>query len=151
VVQQTSYITLVAHAIIGSVQSMIVAIGGLIFGYSEFLLLFVITFFTSLIPVIGASPVAIVLAVISLAQGEIKSAIGLAVVAIIAGSIDNILKPYIVSQSGDEELNPVIALIAIIGAVIVYGLPGLLLGPILTTLAFKIVPILFENDENSQT
>ncbi len=142
-VQRSSYITLVATALIGSVQASIVAFGGMIFGYSEFMLLFVITFCTSLIPVVGASPIAILLALFSLVQGDIKGVIGMAVVAVIAGSVDNIIKPWVVSSSGDEELNPVIALIAIIGAVMVYGLPGLLLGPILTQLAFKIVPILF--------
>lgn len=150
VVQRSSFATLVAQVLIGGIQALIVALGALLFGYNEFILLFVITFCFSLVPVVGASPVSILLAIFSLAQGEIKSAIGLAVVSIIAGTIDNILKPYVVTYSGDDDLNPVIALIAIIGAIIVYGLPGLLLGPILTTLAFKIVPILFGDEEDKK-
>ena len=146
IVQRTSYLTLVVSAIVGAVQATIVAIGALIFGYPEFMLIFVITFFISFVPVIGAGPVAFVLAILSLIQGEFGSAVGLGVVAAIAGSVDNILKPWIVSSTSEEDLNPVISTLAIIGAVLVYGIPGLLLGPILTELAFKIVPILFADE-----
>lgn len=153
VVQRSSYTTLVVSAGIGAIQALIVALGGVFFGYKEFFLLFVITFFTSFIPVIGAAPVAILLALLSLVQGNYFSAIGLGVVALVAGSVDNILKPLAVASTSEESLNPVISLLAIIGAVIVYGLPGLLLGPILTELTLKIVPILFseEDAESAET
>jgi predicted PurR-regulated permease PerM len=45
-------------------------------------------------------------------------------------------------SSNEEELHPIISLVAIIGAIIVYGIPGLLLGPILTQVAFRIIPLL---------
>lgn len=147
VIQRSSYFTLVVSAAVGAVQALIVALGGVFFGYYEFLLLFAITFFTSFIPVIGAAPVAILLALFSLIQGEVGAAMGLGVVALVAGSIDNLLKPYLVSSGSEESLNPVVSLLAIIGAVIVYGLPGLLLGPVLMELAIKIIPILFGDEE----
>jgi predicted PurR-regulated permease PerM len=150
VVQRSSYITLVVSAAVGSVQALIVAIGGVFFGFREFFLLFVITFFTSFIPVIGAAPVALFLALLSLIQGNIFSAVGLTVVAVVAGSVDNIIKPLIVASSSEESINPIISLLAIIGGVIVYGLPGLLLGPILTELTLKIVPILFHEEEKEE-
>lgn len=152
IVQRSSYVTLVASALVGTIQALIVALGGLVFGYPEFLLIFVVTFFTSLIPVIGAGPIAFLLAILSLVQGEYGSAIGLAVVGLVAGSVDNIIKPLVVSSASFEEgLNPVVSLLAIIGAVIVYGLPGLLLGPVLTELTLKIVPILFAEDESEES
>lgn len=149
VVQRSSYSTLVVSAAVGAVQALIVALGGVFFGYREFLLLFAITFFTSFIPVIGAAPVAMLLALFSLVQGEIAGAIGLGVVGLVAGSIDNLLKPYIVSSASEEPLHPIVSLLAIIGAVIVYGLPGLLLGPVLMELAIKIIPILFGDEEEA--
>ncbi len=143
VTQRSSYTTLVVSATIGAIQASVVAVGGLIFGYKEFFLVFVITFFTSFIPVIGAAPVAVLLSLLSFIQGEMGAGIGLLVVAIVAGSVDNVIKPWIVASSSEENLNPIISLVAIIGAIIVYGLPGLLLGPILMELALKIVPILY--------
>jgi predicted PurR-regulated permease PerM len=150
VVQKSSYSTLVASAAIGALQASIVAFGGLIFGFKEFFLLFVVTFFTSFIPVIGAAPIAIILAVISLVQGEYLATVGLTVVALVAGSVDNIVKPLVFASASEESLNPIVSLLAIIGAVIVYGLPGLLLGPILTELTLKIIPILFEEQKEDE-
>lgn len=148
VVQKSSYTTLVVSASIGSLQALIVAIGGLVFGYTEFFLLFVVTFFTSFIPVIGAAPVALFLAILSFAQGEIFSGVGLVVVAMVAGSIDNIVKPLVVA-AGTEDMSPIVSLLAIVGAVMVYGIPGLLLGPILLDLVLKVVPILFPSEEKA--
>lgn len=147
VIQRSSYSTLVVSAAVGAIQALIVATGGVFFGYTEFLLLFVITFFASFIPVIGAAPVALVLMLFSLIQGEIAAVIGLLVVAGVAGSIDNLVKPMLVSSSSEESLNPIVSLLAIIGAVIVYGIPGLLLGPVLTELTICIIPILFNEEE----
>jgi predicted PurR-regulated permease PerM len=147
VVQRSSYRTLVVSAALGSVQALVVAVGGLIFGFKEFFLIFMITFFTSFIPVIGAGPIAVLLAILSFIQGNVFSGVGLIIVAAVAGSVDNFIKPLVVASGGEESLNPVISLLAIIGAVLVYGIPGLLLGPILTELTLKIVPILFSEEE----
>lgn len=149
IVQRTSYITLVSTALIGTVQASVVTLGGWITGFSELLLIFFITLLTSFIPVIGAAPVALGLSLMSFLQNDISSGVIMLVVAVIAGSIDNILKPIILSAN-DEELHPIVSLIAIIGAIVMYGLPGLLLGPIITGLAFKIIPILFANSVRNE-
>lgn len=146
IVKKCSYRTLVASALIGAIQASVVALGAIIFGYQEFMLVFIITFFVSFIPVIGAAPVAVVLALLSLANGAIGSAIGLLVIAAIAGSVDNLLKPYLVSSANESPVHPILALLAIIGAVIVYGIPGLLLGPILMELAVRIIPVFFHRE-----
>ena len=147
VIQRSSYRTLVVSAVVGAVQASIIAVGGLVFGFPEFLLLFVITFFLSFIPVIGAAPIGLLLAVLALVQGNTGSAIGLAIVALVAGSVDNVLKPMLLASSSEESLNPVVSLLAIIGAILIYGFPGILLGPILTELALRIVPILFREEQ----
>lgn len=144
IVRKSSYRTLIASAAVGSVQAAIVAFGAWCFGFPELMLIFIVTFFTSFIPVIGAAPVAIFLALLSLLNGEIGSAIGLAVVAGVAGSVDNFLKPYLVSATMESSVHPVVSLLAIVGAVLVYGIPGLLLGPILMELTVSIIPVLFK-------
>ncbi len=55
--------------------------------------------------------------------------------------------PFVVNSGGADDLHPVLSLLALIGAIIVYGAAGILLGPILTQLALKIVPILFPRAE----
>jgi predicted PurR-regulated permease PerM len=142
VVQKSSYVTLITTAVIGSVQASIVGLAAWFCGYHEFFLVLLLTFFMSLIPVIGAAPMAFILSALSFMQGDISSGIAMLITGVIAGSIDNILKPMMVSAQ-DEDIHPVISLVAVIGAVMIYGFPGLLLGPVLTQLSFRIIPILF--------
>lgn len=137
--KRNCYLTLVSIFLIGMLQAFIVATGASIFGYHEFLLIFIVTFLLSFIPVIGAAPVSFVLALASLMMQQNGNAIGLAVVTIVAGSIDNVIKPYVFS--GDEQgVHPFVALLGIIGAIIVFGLPGLLLGPLLLQVGVELIP-----------
>lgn len=143
IVKKSSYLTVIASALVGALQAVIVAAVAYFCGFRQFMMIFVMTFIFSLIPVIGAAPIAIILAFLSFVQGNNGIGIVMLVAAAIAGSIDNVVKPLIVNSSGDDDLHPVIALLALIGAIIIYGAPGILLGPILTQLAFKIISILF--------
>ncbi len=138
--QHNCYIVLVSTFFIGLLQAMIVGIGASIFGFHEFFLIFVITFTLSFIPVIGAAPMSFILAVAAFIMGNSGNGIGLLVVTVIAGSIDNIIKPYIFSGKDTGGTHPIIALIGIIGAIIVFGLPGLLLGPLLLQLGTELLP-----------
>lgn len=149
VVQRSSYQSLIVMAAIGALQGLIVAGAAAAFGYPEFLIVFLVTFAFSFIPLLGTAPIPALLALVSFAQGEIGSGAGLLVAAVIAGSVDNVLKPIFLKGSGDE-LHPIISLLAIIGAIIVYGIPGLLLGPILTRLTFQIIPILFDHEPSNE-
>jgi len=132
---------LISTILIGALQAIIVSIGSIIFGFSEFLLIFTLTFILSFIPVIGAAPVAIVLALISFVLESPGSGVGLLVVSVIAGSVDNILKPWIFS-SEDKGLHPVVSLFGILGSILVFGLPGLLLGPLVMQVTLRLFPIL---------
>lgn len=148
--QKGSYITLVSSAITGAIQATFIAISGLIFGYNEFLILFVITFFVSFIPVVGAAPVGIFLALLSFVQDDYTAGIGLLIASGIAGSIDNLVRP-ILATSSEDDISPIISLLAIVGAVLLFGFIGVLLGPVLTRLAFKIIPILFSINDKVET
>ncbi len=137
--QQSCSMILVSTLFIGALQALIVAVGSSIFGYHEFFLIFLVTFFLSFIPVIGAAPVAALLSLISFLMGNSNEGIGLIVVTVIAGSIDNILKPYVFS-SGEDNLHPLVSLLGLIGAITVFGLPGLLLGPMLMQISIQLIP-----------
>lgn len=142
IIQKGSYLTLVASLIIGSSQALIVALVGFFCGFNEFLLLFITTFVFSLIPVVGAAPVAVFLSILAFVQGHTGAGIGMLVAAALVGSLDNLIKPLIVN-SNNEDLHPLVSLLALVGAIFIYGPPGILLGPIITQLAFKIGVIFF--------
>jgi predicted PurR-regulated permease PerM len=142
--QKACFSTLFSSIIIGGIQALTVSLGSLIFGYHEFVLIFIFTFFVSFIPVIGAGPVAMVLAANSFISGDIGKAIGLFIVSIVAGLIDNLIKPYVLASSDEDDTHPLIAILVFVGAVLVYGFVGLLLGPLLLALFTRLVPVLLE-------
>lgn len=143
--KKSSYTALIASAMIGCLQAGTLSIIAYFFGFTEFMMLFVITFIFSLIPVIGAAPIAVFLALTSYIQDNNGAAIGMLITAIVVGSVDNIAKPLIVNSN--EEAHPIIALLSLIGAIMVFGAPGILIGPVLTDLAYQIVPIFYPNSE----
>jgi predicted PurR-regulated permease PerM len=138
--QRASFSTVITSVVISIMQATIVSLGSLVFGVGDALVVFVVTFFCAFVPVIGAGPVALALAAYALLMGEVGHAIGLGVIALVAGTADNLVRPLLIS-SGEEDLHPVVSLLAIIGALILFGMPGLFLGPVIASVAVKIVPI----------
>lgn len=143
ILKRSCYMILVSTLVIGAIQALVVSVGSLIFGFNEFFLIFTVTFLVSFIPVIGAAPVAIALALISFINGDTGDGVGLVTVALIAGTIDNVLKPYIISGDS-EKLHPLVSLFGIVGAIIVFGLPGLLLGPLVLQIGVELGPWLLQ-------
>lgn len=142
VFQRASYSTVVTSVVIAAMQAAIVSIGAVICDAGDFTVVFVITFFCAFIPVIGAGPVGAALAAYKFLVGDYGQAIGLMVVAVIAGTSDNIARSYMIS-SADEDLHPIVTLLAIIGALVIFGMPGLFLGPVIASVAVKIIPSLY--------
>lgn len=142
VLQDASYSTMVTSVVIACTQGVIVSVGALICDAGDFMIVFVVTFICAFIPVIGAGPVALALGAYKALLGDYGPAIGLGVVAVIAGTADNLLRPYLISNS-EEDLHPVVSLLAILGALVIFGMPGIFLGPVIASVAVKIIPTLY--------
>ncbi len=135
-------VTLFSTFVVGIIQASIIGLGSLIFQTGDFWLVLTVTFFVSFIPVIGAAPVGFLLAILAFVGDRIGAGIGLTIVAIFAGTIDNIIKPFLLS--GDSEVSAIVAFTCIVGAIIMMGLPGLLIGPVILHLFIRIVPLLLK-------
>lgn len=142
VLQRASQSTVVASVVIGVLQASIVSLGALLTKSGDFTIVFVVTFFASFVPVIGAGPVALLLGAYQLLMGNVAPAIIMGIVAIVAGTTDNLVRPYLISSS-EGDLHPIVSLLAIIGALVIFGMPGLLLGPVIASVAVKIIPTLY--------
>lgn len=130
--------TIVTNVVLGVLQSGIVALGARFCGYREFAVIFTLTFFLSFIPVIGAAPMAFFLAIVSFLTGNSGAGFALIATGAVAGSVDNLLRPYLIS-GGDSEGHPILSLAAIIGAIVIFGLKGLFVGPVIITVTFALL------------
>lgn len=142
-------LTLSSIFVVGLIQASLIGLGSLIFGEGDFWLVLTVTFFLSFIPVIGAAPMGYLLAILAFIGGRTGSGIGLAIIATLAGSIDNILKPFLVS--GEQKISPVIGFTCVVGAIIMLGLSGLLIGPVIMNLTLGLAPILWPTPQNEGT
>lgn len=136
--QKSCYSTIVTNMVLGTLQASIVAVGARICGYKEMAVIFTITFFLSFIPIVGAAPIAFFLSLVSFLSGNSGAGIGLIAVGLFTGSIDNIVRPFLIS-GGENEGHPVLSFAAIIGAIMVFGLKGLFVGPVILTTTFALL------------
>lgn len=144
IAKESCSITLFSTFVVGVIQAFIIGIGSLVFGEGDFWLVLAVTFVVSFIPVIGAAPVGYVLALLAYLGDRTGAAVGLAIVATISGTIDNILKPLLIGK--DNNISAIIGFTCVVGAVIMLGLPGLLLGPALLNLVSRALPILLKDN-----
>jgi len=124
------------YVIIGIIQGIATGIGLFIFGVPKALLLTILAIFSSMFPLFGPWLVWLPAAIYLFVKGNMFLAIGFTIYsALVVSSLDNILRPYIVSRR--SSISPVIALIGMIGGLFVFGLLGLILGPLI--LAYLII------------
>ncbi len=99
-----------------------------------------LTFFTSMIPILGASAVWLPLAAYLVIQGEnmragILFVFGVGVISI----IDNIMKPALIGEK--TKLPYFLLFFGILGGIKVYGLVGIFIAPVVLSLFFALVKI----------
>ncbi len=145
IVRSASRTILISSVIVGGIQATLVSLASAIFKIGDAFVVFVVTFILSFIPIGGAAPVALALASYAVIKTEYGGAVGLIVFALIAGTIDNIVRPYLVS--GRDDLHPLLCLVAVLGGVWGFGVVGLFIGPIIVSTTVKAIPILFKPKE----
>ncbi|WP_443694747.1 AI-2E family transporter [Pseudomonas sp.] len=129
----------VVNGVIGTAaaQAVLALIGFLIAGVPGALVLGMVTFLLSLIPM--GPPLVWIPATAWLAwKGDYSHAVFLGVwgTFIISG-VDNVLKPYLISRGGNLPL--VIVLLGVFGGLIAFGFIGLFIGPTLLAVAYSLL------------
>ena len=117
--------------------------GGLIFfflGISSSLFCGFLIFVFAFVPAIGSSIIWVPAAVILILKGNIaKSIILIAYSMIILGTIDNILKPKLISDR--INLSSFVIFLAVLGGLNFFGILGLLFGPLIIALLSTVIQI----------
>jgi predicted PurR-regulated permease PerM len=126
--------TIVANLAVSFLQAIAMTFTLLILGVPRAFVWGVLTFFLSFVPVVGIAPVIIGAAGYLLSQGRTGAAVAALIFGFVAASLDNVLRPLFLRGSS-VELNFLWVLVALIGGVALFGLPGVILGP----LAFSLL------------
>jgi predicted PurR-regulated permease PerM len=129
----------VVNGVIGTAaaQGLLALVGFLIAGVPGAVVLGIVTFLLSLVPM--GPPLVWIPATAWLAwQGNYGMAIFLGIwgMFIISG-VDNVLKPYLISRGGNLPL--VIVLLGVFGGLLTFGFIGLFIGPTLLAVAYSLL------------
>ncbi|TLX60139.1 AI-2E family transporter [Stutzerimonas nosocomialis] len=129
----------VVNGVIGTAaaQGLLAFIGFLIAGVPGALVLGLLTFLLSMIPM--GPPLVWIPATAWLAwQGNYGMAIFLGVWGMfVVSGVDNVLRPYLISRGGNLPL--VVVLLGVFGGLLAFGFMGLFLGPTLLAVAYSLL------------
>lgn len=138
--RNTTYSNVLGQGFIAIVQGSLVSIGFLIFGIPDAVFWGVIATFLSFLPVVGAPFVFIPAALIELSNGNTTAGWGLLLWGfILITNIDNVIRFTLARRIADTH--PIITVIGVIIGIPIFGILGLVFGPLLLSyfiLTFKI-------------
>jgi len=128
--KDVTYSIIYGNFIVGLVQGLTAGLGFLIFGVKNALVLTVLATFLAVLPIAGAFMVWIPIAIYMFAAGNAGMAIAFTLYnVILVSNVDNIIRAYILSRR--TNLSPVFALISAVGGLFLFGVIGLILGPLI--------------------
>ena len=129
----SSVVSAVAHGVLGGLAFGLTGIHSPIFWG-------VMMGFFSLVPVVGSALIWGPAAISLLAGGHIARGIILAVACgLVVGLVDNVIRPWIIS--GRAEMGGLVVFISVLGGISVFGMLGVVLGPIVVATAASVLDL----------
>lgn len=129
----------VVHGILGTAltQAVVAGIGFVIAGVPGAAVLVLLTFFASVVPVVGTALVWGPAAFWLFEQGSTGWGIFMVIWGVGVANIDNVLKPWLISQG--SKLPFLLIFCGVLGGAITFGVIGVFLGPTLLAVGFRLV------------
>ncbi|WP_207533661.1 AI-2E family transporter [Desertivirga arenae] len=128
--KNTTYANVLGQGLIAVVQGALVSLGFFIFGIKDPIFWGVISTFLSFMPVLGSPLVFVPAALIEIANGNSSGGIGMLIWGfVLVINIDNVIRFLIAKRVGD--IHPIITVVGVIIGIPVFGIMGLVFGPLL--------------------
>lgn len=124
-----SFLTALAQGLVGGFAMWLAGFAGLFWG--------TMMAFTSFVPIVGTAMIWLPASAYLLLTGEWQWAVFLASWGVVVvGSIDNLLRPLL--MQGNSGMNTLLIFFSLIGGLQVYGLMGIIYGPIIFSLTLVL-------------
>lgn len=150
-VQQFKDITdaiIYGNIIVGVVQGILAGIGFLIFGVDKAILLTLLAIFFSMIPILGPYVVYLPVAIFMFVSGNITTGIAyMTYNLLIVSTLDNFLRTYIISKK--TQISSAVVFVGMIAGMYMFGIMGLLLGPLILAYFLIIIQLYREKELSS--
>jgi predicted PurR-regulated permease PerM len=133
--------TFLGSSVIAAVQGTMTAVAFAALGLPSAAFWGFVAGVLSMIPMAGAPFVWVPAAVILFAQGAwIRGLVLVGVGALVIGSVDNLLRPYVMSSR--TRIHPLLLFFAVLGGVVAFGPVGVVAGPIVVTFFLTLLDLL---------
>ncbi|MBI4411738.1 MAG: AI-2E family transporter [Deltaproteobacteria bacterium] len=138
------YGTVYGYLATAFVQGVLAGLGFWIAGVPAFMVFGTLTFFMSMVPIVGATSVWLPIAVWIFIQGKTGWGIFMVIYGLVAISgIDNVIKPLIIQER--TKIHPLLIFFALFGGIQLFGPIGILFGPVIMALFLASVRIYRED------
>ena len=129
----------VVYGILGTAlaQAVVAGIGFVIAGVPGAALLALLTFFFSVVPLVGTALAWVPAALWLFHQGSTGWGIFMLVWGVGVANIDNVVKPWLISQGSDMPF--ILIFFGVLGGALSFGFIGVFLGPTLLAVGFRLV------------
>lgn len=132
--------TIYGYLVTSFVQGCLAGIIFKISGVESYFVLGALTFFMSMVPVIGATGVWLPVSLWFFLQGDNTwGFVNLIYGALIISGIDNFLKPIIIREH--SQMHPLVVFFSLFGGISLFGPVGILFGPIITAMLIATLTI----------
>jgi predicted PurR-regulated permease PerM len=139
----SSLVAAAAHGLLGGLAFGLTGIGAPVFWG-------VMMGFFSLVPVVGSALIWVPASISLMLGGKIVHGIILALIcSVIVGMIDNIIRPWLIS--GRAEMGGLVVFISVLGGIAVFGMLGVVLGPIVVASAAGLLDLYLPSGGRNQT
>jgi len=135
--------TIIATLLIALIQGGLLAVTFYLLGIEGALLWGFITAILSFMPVVGAPFVWVPAVAIQLIQHDYRAGIAILIAGIIISNVDNFLRPFIQKKVG--AMHPFVSLLGIFVGVYLFGLIGIVVGPLILS-AFLLSVKMFNEE-----
>ncbi|RMD45492.1 AI-2E family transporter [Candidatus Pacearchaeota archaeon] len=126
------------QVLIGIIQGIALWVGLFIIGFPRSIVLGLIAAIVSIIPILGTWLVWLPTGLLLLISGKVFDGVFVLLYGgLFVSSLDNLIRPYLLSRK--SELPVALSVIGTIGGLYVFGLTGLILGPLILAYALIIV------------
>jgi len=145
--EDVTHAVIFGHVSVALIQGALGAIGFIILGIHAPILWGALMAFFALLPFIGPPVIWLPIAIMQILDGYydnntnmiIRGLLLILYGALIIGTIDNILKPKLISNRAD--VHPVLVLLGVLGGLKMFGIMGIFIGPLLLALFMAFIKI----------
>jgi predicted PurR-regulated permease PerM len=149
-IENTIIGTVYGGLVVAAVQGMLIGLALWVFGIPSPVLWAVVAAFFALLPLVGTAAVWAPAAVYLLVTGHYAQALILVGWgAGIVGTMDNFLRPYLIS--GRVQMHTLVIFFAVFGGVSVFGFLGLFIGPVILAITTTLLGLLRDEARQYQS